>query len=102
MPSILVNVKDAKIGVRRTTIGRDYFDGSRRVGQGRGHIVKVVTRGDRSHGRQPIISSGFAGQRLQTPGPKAAAQAIRKAADINWKPAHTHNTVGGGVEKPAG
>ena len=37
--------------------------------------------------------------------PKAAAQAIRKAADISWKPAHYINNVSasvGAVMKPAG
>ena len=38
-------------------------------------------------------------------GPKAAAQGIRKAADIGWKPAHYLNNVSvsvAAVMKPAG
>ena len=108
---ILANVKDAKIGVlnQNDDYGKDYFDGFKEgPGQGRRQDRQGRDlRGDRSDGRQPDHpAQGFRRQRLlQLSGPKSAAQAIRKAADIDWKPAHYLNNVSASVAavmKPAG
>ena len=108
---ILANVKDAKIGVlhQNDDYGRDYFDGLK-VGLGKdvGRIVKTVT----FEAMDPTVDSQIiqlkdsgANVFFNASGPKAAAQAIRKAADIGWKPAHYLNNVSASVAavmKPAG
>ena len=109
---ILANVKDAKIGVlmQNDDYGKDYFDGFKEgLGKEAGRVVKHVTyEVDRSDGRQRRSSSS------RTPAPtssstssipKFAAQAMRKAADLGWKPVQYLNNVSASVGttmKPAG
>src|SRR5476651_2159736 len=108
---ILANVKDAKIGVlhQNDDYGRDYFDGLKEgLGKEVGRIVKVVT----FEATDPTVDSQIiqlkdsqANVFFNASGPKAAAQGIRKAADISWKPAHYLNNVSASVAavmKPAG
>jgi len=108
---ILANVKDPKIGVlhQNDDYGRDYFDGLKKgLGKDIGRIVKVVT----FEATDPTVDSQIiqlkdsgANVFFNASGPKAAAQGIRKAADIDWKPAHYLNNVSvsvAAVMKPAG
>jgi len=108
---ILANVKDPKIGVlhQNDDYGRDYFDGLKKgLGKDVGRIVKVVT----FEATDPTVDSQIiqlkdsgANVFFNASGPKAAAQGIRKAADIDWKPAHYLNNVSvsvAAVMKPAG
>jgi len=108
---ILANVKDAKIGVlhQNDDYGRDYLGGFKEgLGKEEGRIVKVVT----FEATDPTVDSQIiqlkdsgANVFFNVSGPKAAAQGIRKAADIGWKPAHYLNNVSASVAavmKPAG
>ena len=107
----LANVKDAKIGVlsQNDDYGRDYVGGLKDgLGKEVGRIVKSVT----FEATDPTVDSQIiqlkdsgANIFMNFSGPKAAAQGIRKAADINWKPAHYLNNVSvsvAAVMKPAG
>jgi len=108
---ILANVKDAKIGVlhQNDDYGRDYLGGFKEgLGKETDRIVKVVT----FEATDPTVDSQIiqlkdsgANVFFNVSGPKAAAQGIRKAADIDWKPAHYLNNVSASVAavmKPAG
>ena len=108
---ILANVKDARIGVlhQNDDYGRDYLGGLKEgLGKDVGRIVKVVT----FEATDPTVDSQIiqlkdsgANVFFNVSGPKAAAQGIRKAADIGWKPAHYLNNVSvsvAAVMKPAG
>jgi len=108
---ILATVKDARIGVlhQNDDYGRDYFDGLKKgLGKDVGRIVKVVT----FEATDPTVDSQIiqlkdsgANIFMNFSGPKAAAQGIRKAADLAWKPAHYLNNVSvsvAAVMKPAG
>ncbi len=108
---ILANIKDARIAVlmQNDDYGRDYFDGMKQgLGKEVGRIVKTVTY----EATDPTVDSQIiqlkdsgANVFFDVSGPKAAAQAIRKAADIGWKPAHYLNNVSASViavMKPAG
>jgi branched-chain amino acid transport system substrate-binding protein len=108
---ILANIKDAKIGVlhQNDDYGRDYLNGFKEgLGKEAGRIVKIVT----FEATDPTVDSQIiqlkdsgANVFFNVSGPKAAAQGIRKAADINWKPAHYLNNVSASVAavmKPAG
>jgi branched-chain amino acid transport system substrate-binding protein len=108
---ILANVKDAKIGVlhQNDDYGRDYLDGFKEgLGKETDRIAKVVT----FEATDPTVDSQIiqlkdsgANVFFNVSGPKAAAQGIRKAADIDWKPAHYLNNVSASVAavmKPAG
>ena len=109
---ILANVKDPKIGVlhQNDDYGRDYLGGFKEgLGkENQGKIVKVVT----FEATDPTVDSQIiqlkdsgANVFFNVSGPKAAAQGIRKAADIDWKPAHYLNNVSASVAavmKPAG
>jgi branched-chain amino acid transport system substrate-binding protein len=108
---ILGNVKDAKIGVlhQNDDYGRDYLNGFKEgLGKESGRIVKIVT----FEATDPTVDSQIiqlkdsgANVFFNVSGPKAAAQGIRKAADIAWKPAHYLNNVSASVAavmKPAG
>ena len=108
---ILANVKDAKIGVlhQNDDYGRDYLDGLKEgLGKEVGRIVKIVT----FEATDPTVDSQIiqlkdsgANVFMNFSGPKAAAQGIRKAADLAWKPAHYLNNVSvsvAAVMKPAG
>ncbi|MEA2815344.1 MAG: branched-chain amino acid transport system substrate-binding protein [Rhodospirillaceae bacterium] len=108
---ILANVKDAKIAVlhQNDDYGRDYLGGFKEgLGKEEGRIVKIAT----FEATDPTVDSQIiqlkdsgANVFFNVSGPKAAAQGIRKAADINWKPAHYLNNVSASVAavmKPAG
>ncbi|OFW97755.1 MAG: branched-chain amino acid ABC transporter substrate-binding protein [Alphaproteobacteria bacterium RIFCSPHIGHO2_12_FULL_66_14] len=108
---ILANVKDAKIGVlmQNDDYGKDYWEGFKDgLGKDVGKVVKHVTY----ETTDPTVDSQII--QLKDSGanvffnisiPKFAAQAIRKAADLGWKPVHYLNNVSSSVAstlKPAG
>ena len=108
---ILANVKDAKIGVlmQNDDFGKDYVDGFKEgLGKDASKIVKLVTY----EVTDPTVDSQII--QLKDTGanvffniatPKFAAQAIRKAADIGWKPVQYMTNVSASVAavlKPAG
>jgi branched-chain amino acid transport system substrate-binding protein len=108
---ILANVKDPKIAVlhQNDDYGRDYLGGFKEgLGKDAGKIVKVVTY----EATDPTVDSQIiqlkdsgANVFFNVTAPKASAQAIRKAADIDWKPAHYLNNISASVAavmKPAG
>ncbi|MBM3647920.1 MAG: ABC transporter substrate-binding protein [Alphaproteobacteria bacterium] len=108
---LLANVKDAKIGVlhQNDDYGRDYLGGFKEgLGKEVSRIVKIVT----FEATDPTVDSQIiqlkdsgANVFFNVSGPKAAAQGIRKAADIGWKPVHYLNNVSvsvAAVMKPAG
>ena len=108
---ILANIKDAKIAVlhQNDDYGRDYFDGFKEgLGKETGRIVRVVTY----EATDPTVDSQIiqlkdsgANVFFNVSGAKAAAQGIRKAADIAWKPVQYLNNVSASVAavmKPAG
>jgi branched-chain amino acid transport system substrate-binding protein len=108
---ILANVKDAKIGVlmQNDDYGKDYFGGFKEgLGKDADKIVKQVTFEvtDPTVDSQVIqLKDSGANVFFNIATPKAAAQAIRKAADLGWKPAQYLNNVSasvGSVLKPAG
>jgi len=109
---ILANVKDPKIGVlmQNDDYGKDYFNGFK---QGLGKDAdKLIVQLATYESTDPTVDSQMI--QLKNSGanvffnitiPKYAAQAIRKAAEIGWKPAHYLNNVSasvGSVMKPAG
>jgi branched-chain amino acid transport system substrate-binding protein len=108
---ILANVKDAKIAVlhQNDDYGRDYLGGFKEgLGQETGRIVRTVTY----EATDPTVDSQIiqlkdsgANVFFNVSAPKAAAQGIRKAAEIDWKPVHYLNNVAASVAavmKPAG
>jgi branched-chain amino acid transport system substrate-binding protein len=109
---ILANVKDPKIGVlmQNDDYGKDYYNGFK---QGLGkdadklivqHVTYEVT--DPTVDSQMIqLKNSGANVFFNITTPKFAAQAIKKAGEIGWKPAHYLNNVSvsvGAVMKPAG
>jgi branched-chain amino acid transport system substrate-binding protein len=108
---ILANVKDAKIGVlmQNDDYGKDYWEGFKEgLGKEAGRIVKHVTYEvtDPTVDSQVIqLKDSGANVFFNVSIPKFAAQSMRKAANINWKPAIYLNNVSGQVTttmKPAG
>ncbi len=108
---ILANVPDARIGVlmHNDDYGKDYFEGFRTgLGDNARLIVKHVTyeMTDPTVDSQVIqLKDAGANVFFNIALPKFAAQAIRKAADIGWKPIHYLNNVSSSVAstfKPAG
>ena len=108
---ILANVKDAKIAVlmQNDDYGRDYFNGFKAgLGKDGDKIVQVATYevADPTVDSQIIaLKNSGANVFFNITIPKYAAQAIKKAAEIGWKPAHYLNNVSasvGSVMKPAG
>jgi branched-chain amino acid transport system substrate-binding protein len=108
---ILANVKDAKIAVlmQNDDFGKDYYDGFKEgLGKETGRIAKLATY----EVTDPTVESQII--QLKDTGanvffniatPKFAAQAIRKAADLGWKPAQYMTNVSASVTsvlKPAG
>jgi branched-chain amino acid transport system substrate-binding protein len=109
---ILKNIPNAKIAVlyQNDDYGKDYLEGFHQGlgAKGKGMIVKEVSY----EVTDPTVDSQMA--QLQASGanvffnittPKFAAQAIRKAWDSGWKPAHFVNNVSasiGSVLTPAG
>jgi ABC-type branched-subunit amino acid transport system substrate-binding protein len=108
---VLANVKDAKIAVlmQNDDYGKDYYEGFKEgLGKEAGKIVKHVTFEvtDPTVDSQVIqLKDSGANVFFNIATPKAAAQAIRKAGDLGWKPAQYLNNVSasvGSVMKPAG
>jgi branched-chain amino acid transport system substrate-binding protein len=108
---MLGNVKDARIGVlyQNDDYGKDYFNGLKDgLGKEVGRLAKVVTY----EVTDPTVDSQII--QLKDSGanvfynvsiPKFAAQAMRKAADLGWKPVQYMNNVSASVAttmKPAG
>jgi branched-chain amino acid transport system substrate-binding protein len=108
---VLANVKDAKVAVlmQNDDYGKDYYEGFREgLGKEVGRIVKHVTYEvtDPTVDSQVIqMKDSGANVFFNISIPKFAAQAIRKAAEIGWKPVHYLNNVSSSVAvvlKPAG
>ena len=108
---ILANVKDAKIGVlmQNDDYGKDYWGGFKEgLGKDANKVVKHVTyeTTDPTVDSQVIqLKDSGANVFFNIAIPKFAAQAIRKAADLGWKPVHYLNNVSSSVAstlKPAG
>jgi len=108
---VLANVKDAKVGIlmQNDDFGRDYLDGFKEgLGKEANRIIKQVTYEvtDPTVDSQIIqLKDSGANVFCNSAAPKQAAQAIRKAADIGWKPAHYLVNVSvsvAAVMKPAG
>ncbi len=109
---ILSTIKDAKIGVlmQNDDYGKDYFNGFK-AGLGKEN-EKLIVQLSTYEVTDPTVDSQMI--QLKNSGanvffnittPKFAAQAIKKAAEIGWKPAHYLNNVSssfGSVFKPAG
>jgi branched-chain amino acid transport system substrate-binding protein len=109
---ILKNNKDAKIGVlmQNDDYGKDYFNGFKE-GLGKDN-EKMMVQISTYEVTDPTVDSQMI--QLKNSGatvffnittPKFAAQAIKKAAEIGWKPTHYLNSVSasvGAVMKPAG
>ena len=108
---ILATIKDAKIGVlyQNDDYGKDYFNGIKDgLGKEVGRLVKVVTY----EATDPTVDSQII--QLKDSGAnvfynvsisKFAAQAMRKVADLGWKPTQYMNNVAvsvGTTMKPAG
>jgi len=107
----LANVKDAKFAVlmQNDDYGKDYFEGFKDgLGKESGRIVKMVTYEptDPTVDSQVIqLKDSGANVFFNISIPKFAAQSIRKAAEIGWKPVHYLNNVSASVAsvmKPAG
>ena len=108
---ILANVKDAKIGVlmQNDDYGKDYSEGFK---EGLGKDVTRVAKHVTYEVTDPTVESQVI--QLKDSGanvffniatPKFAAQAMRKAGDIGWKPVIYLNNVSSSVAsamKPAG
>jgi branched-chain amino acid transport system substrate-binding protein len=108
---ILASVPDAKIGVlmQNDDYGKDYFNGFKAgLGKDADKIVQVATYevADPTVDSQMIqLKNSGANVFFNITTPKFAAQAIKKAAEIGWKPTHYINNVSssvGTVMKPAG
>jgi branched-chain amino acid transport system substrate-binding protein len=108
---ILANIKDAKVGVlmQNDDFGKDYLDGFKEgLGKEIDRMVKLVTYEvtDPTVESQIIqLKDSGANVFFNVATPKFAAQAIRKVADINWKPAQYMTNVSASVTsvlKPAG
>ena len=108
---ILANVKDAKIAVlmQNDDYGKDYFEGFKEgLGKDVGKIVKHVSyeTTDPTVESQVIqLKDSGANVFFNIAIPKFAAQAMRKAGDLNWKPIQYLNNVSSSVAstmKPAG
>jgi branched-chain amino acid transport system substrate-binding protein len=109
---ILETVPDAKIGVlmQNDDYGKDYFNGFK-AGLGKANEAKIVQLStyevtDPTVDSQMIqLKNSGANVFFNITTPKFAAQAIKKAAEIGWKPVHYLNNVSssfGSVFIPAG
>jgi branched-chain amino acid transport system substrate-binding protein len=108
---ILKNFPNAKIGVlyQNDDYGKDYLKGFK---DGLGAKTSMIVMEDSYEVSEPTIDSHIV--KLKSSGadvfmnittPKFAAQAIKKNAELGWKPAHFLNNVSasiGSVIKPAG
>jgi branched-chain amino acid transport system substrate-binding protein len=107
---ILQNHPNAKIGIlyQNDDYGKDYVKGLK---DGLGDKVKIVAELP-YEATDPTIDSQIVSLKasgadvfFNVATPKFAAQAVRKAAEIGWKPVHLLNSVSasvGSVMKPAG
>jgi branched-chain amino acid transport system substrate-binding protein len=108
---ILANVKDARIGVlmQNDDYGKDYWEGFKEgLAADANKVVKHVTY----EITEPTVDSQIiqlkaadANVFFNIATPKFAAQAMRKVADLGWKPVQYVNNVSasvGTVMKPAG
>ncbi len=109
---LLANIKDPKIAIlmQNDDFGKDYVDGFKK-GLGADNLSKIVKTAtyevtDPTVESQIIqLKDSGANVFLNIATPKFAAQAIRKVADINWKPAHYLTNVSASIAavmKPAG
>jgi branched-chain amino acid transport system substrate-binding protein len=108
---IIKNFPNAKIGVlyQNDDYGKDYLKGLK---DGLGSKTSMIVLEESYEVSEPTIDSHIV--KLKATGadvfvnittPKFAAQAIKKNAEIGWKPAHFLNNVSasvGAVMKPAG
>jgi branched-chain amino acid transport system substrate-binding protein len=108
---ILATVKDPKIGIlmQNDDYGKDYYNG---FIQGLGDKKNLIAQLATYEVTDPTVDSQMI--QLKNTGantffnittPKFAAQAIKKAFEIEWKPAHYLNNVSssfGSVFRPAG
>ncbi len=108
---MLATVKDGKVGIlmQNDDYGKDYVDGFKEgLGKEAGRVVRHVTYEvtDPTVDSQIIqLKDSGANVFFNVSTPKFAAQAIRKAADIGWKPVQYLNNVSASVAsviKPAG
>ncbi|MBX3502657.1 MAG: ABC transporter substrate-binding protein [Alphaproteobacteria bacterium] len=108
---ILANVKDPKIAVlmQNDDYGKDYWEGFKEgLGKDANKVVKHVTYEvtDPTVDSQTIqMKDSGANVFFNISIPKFAAQSMRKAAEIGWKPVQYLNNVSGQVSttmKPAG
>jgi branched-chain amino acid transport system substrate-binding protein len=108
---LLANVKDPKIAVlmQNDDYGKDYWEGFKEgLGKQVDRVVKHVTYEvtDPTVDSQVIqLKDSGANVFFNISIPKFAAQSMRKAAEIGWKPAQYLNNVSGQVTttmKPAG
>jgi branched-chain amino acid transport system substrate-binding protein len=109
---MLANHKDARIGVlyQNDDSGKDYVGGFKK-GLGKDNLGKIVAEAsyevtDPTVDSQIIqLKNSGANILFNDAAPKQAAQAIRKVADLGWKPAHYLANVSASVTsvlKPAG
>ena len=108
---VLRNVPDAKIGIlyQNDDYGKDYLKGFK---DGLGPAAKAIVLEQSYEVTDPTVDSQIVNLKnsganvfFNVTTPKFAAQAIKKAADIGWKPIHLLNNVSasvGAVLKPAG
>jgi branched-chain amino acid transport system substrate-binding protein len=108
---ILKNKPDGKIGVlyQNDDFGKDYLKG---VKDGLGDKASMVIVEATYETTDPTVDSQVVDMKakgidvfVNTAIPKFAAQAIRKAAEIEWKPLHVLSSIGnsvGATLKPAG
>ncbi|MFO1157337.1 MAG: ABC transporter substrate-binding protein [Reyranellaceae bacterium] len=108
---LLANVRDPKVGVlmQNDDYGKDYWEGFKEgMGKEAGRIVKHVTYEvtDPTVESQVIqLKDSGANVFFNISIPKFAAQSMRKAADIGWRPVQYLNNVSAQVTttmKPAG
>ncbi len=109
---VLANIPDAKIGLlyQNDDFGKDYLEGFKR-GLGKANMAKLVAEvsfeiTDPTIDSQIIqLKASGANVFINTATPKAAAQAIRKAAEIGWKPTQFLTNVSSNIKtvlEPAG
>jgi branched-chain amino acid transport system substrate-binding protein len=109
---VLKNVPDAKVGIlyQNDDYGKDYVKGLK---DGLGDAAKRIIVMEQTYEvTDPTVDSQVVNLKnsganvfLNVTIPKFAAQAIRKAHDIGWKPVHFLNAVStsvGAVLRPAG
>ncbi len=108
---ILATIKEPKIGIlmQNDDYGKDYYNGFiQGLGDKKGLVAQLATYEvtDPTVDSQMIqLKNTGANVFFNITTPKFAAQAIKKAFEIEWKPAHYLNNVSssfGSVFKPAG